>query len=72
MSSNKSAEAINTDLSKLLANGPRNCWVALNSAQSEILGRGTTPQEAVAEAERKGIPEPVLLWLPAKLAPSVY
>jgi hypothetical protein len=72
MSVNRSAETVNPDLSRLLADGPRDCWVALNSAQSEIVGRGSTPREAVAEAEQKGIPEPVLLWLPAKLVASVY
>jgi hypothetical protein len=62
----------NVDLSKLLAGGPRECWVALNSEQSEIVGRGETVREAEDEARKKGVKDPVLLWAPKSWQLSVY
>jgi len=60
------------DLSKLLANAPRNCWLALNEQESEIVGRGETIQEALVEAKRNGVSDPVILWAPKEWIPSVY
>ena len=60
------------DLRKLLLDGPRNCWLALNTDQSEIVGRGETIEAAVDEAQKKGIQEPVIIWAPKVWATSVY
>ncbi len=60
------------DLSQILANAPRNCWLALNEDQTEVIGRGETIKEAVAEARGKGIEDPIILWSPKALIPAIY
>lgn len=60
------------DLSQLLANAPRNCWLALNEHETAIVGRGETMKEAVEEARRNGVEDPVVLWSPKTLLPTVY
>ncbi len=52
------------DLSEILANAPRNCWLALNEEQSAIVGRGETLEEAIAEARKNGVEDPIVLWAP--------
>jgi hypothetical protein len=64
--------AKNVDLSKLLAEGPRECWIALNSDQSEVVGRGETVQEAEDEARKRGVSDPILLWAPKSWQLAVY
>jgi hypothetical protein len=60
------------DLSVLLANAPRNCWLALNEEETAIVGRGDTVREAVEEARRSGVEDPIILWSPRSWLPSVY
>lgn len=60
------------DLSNLLANAPRNCWLALNEDETAIVGRGETMKEAVEEARRNGVDDPIVLWSPKAWVPSVY
>ena len=60
------------DLSKLLMDAPRNCWLALNEEQTEIMGRGETMREAVEEARKKGVEDPMVMWAPKAWRPAVY
>lgn len=60
------------DLSELLANAPRNCWLALNEEESAIVGRGETMKDAVEEARRNGVDDPIVFWSPKTLLPTVY
>lgn len=60
------------DLSEILANAPRNCWLALNEEQSEIVGRGETLKEAVAEARKRGVEDPIVIWAPKRWMPTVF
>ncbi len=60
------------DLSEILANAPRNCWLALNEEQSAIVGRGETLEEAIAEARKNGVADPIVLWAPKTWLPAVY
>jgi len=60
------------DLSPVLANAPRNCWLALNEEQTTIVGRGETINEAVKEAQKNGVADPIILWSPKTLIPAVY
>jgi hypothetical protein len=60
------------DLSLILENAPRNCWLALNEEQSVIIARGETAKDAVEEARRRGVEDPILLWSPKSLIPTVY
>lgn len=60
------------DLSELLANAPRNCWLALNEDETKIVGRGETVQEAVVEAKRAGVDDPIVLWAPKEWVSTVF
>lgn len=52
------------DLSVVLANAPRDCWLALNEDESKIVGRGETIQEVVEEARKAGVEDPIIIWSP--------
>lgn len=59
------------DLSTLLRDAPRNCWLALSEDESKIVGRGESVGEAVAEAQKAGVEDPVIMWSPKTRIPSV-
>ena len=42
-----------TNLTDLLLNASRECWLALNEQQSKIVGSGVTILEAVEESKEK-------------------
>jgi len=48
-----------------------NKWVALSSDQTQVVGSGETPAEALAEAQRQGAVEPILLFVPTVSGPYV-
>jgi len=60
------------DLSELLANAPRDCWLAMNEEETAIVGRGETVQEALAEAQRAGVKDPIIVWSPKEWIASVF
>jgi hypothetical protein len=61
-----------TDLSALLEKAPRNCWLALNDDQSKIVGRGETVSDAIEEAKKAGVNDPIVLWAPGEWIPTVF
>lgn len=60
------------DLTELLINASRDCWLALNEDQSKIVGRGQTVQEAVEEAHANGVDDPIIIWSPKAWTARVY
>ena len=60
------------DLTKLLLNASRECWLALNEEQSKIVGRGETIREAVEEAKKNGVDDPIIVWSPKVWTTRVY
>lgn len=60
------------DLVTVLADAPRECWLALNEVETKIVGRGETVEEAVAEAKKAGVEDPFIMWSPKKRIPSVF
>lgn len=60
------------NLSSLLDKAPRNCWLALNEDETRLVGRGDTVKEAVDEAKKNGVADPVIIWAPKKWIPAVY
>ena len=58
-------------LSKILNDASRECWLALTEDESAVAGRGETPAEAVAEAQRAGVGDPILIWAPKTWTPAV-
>lgn len=59
------------NLTALLSNASRECWLALNEEQSKIVGRGETIREAVEEAKKNGVDDPIVLWSPKVWASRV-
>jgi hypothetical protein len=62
---------LNSDISNLIDKAPRNCWLALNDEQSELVGYGDTPDAAVDAAQKNGVQEPILIWSPSQWIPAV-
>lgn len=60
------------DLAEMLSKAPRNCWIALDQDQSEIVGRGDTLAEAAEEARKNGVDDPVVFWSPKIWSPAIY
>ncbi len=56
---------------KMLAEAPRNKWIALSDDESRIVGIGDSMEDAVSAAAEKGIREPVLLKSPIQWGYSV-
>jgi alkanesulfonate monooxygenase SsuD/methylene tetrahydromethanopterin reductase-like flavin-dependent oxidoreductase (luciferase family) len=59
------------DLSALLRDAPRNCWLALSDDETRIIGRGETIAEAMEEATKAGVDDPVIMWSPKNWIPAV-
>lgn len=57
---------------KLLSEAKPNSWLALSSDESKVVGRGDTYSEAVAEAERHGEDDPLLIKIPDTWEPRVF
>lgn len=70
----KTEEVIVTqyDLTKLLADAPKNCWLALNEEQTKIVGRGETMKEAIKDANDNGVKDPIVMWAPKQWTLSVF
>jgi hypothetical protein len=60
------------DISELVRNAPRNCWIAFNDEETEVVGHGKTVDSAIDAANRRGIEKPILLWSPEEWIPTVY
>lgn len=60
------------DLSAVLRNAPRDCWLALTQDQSKVVGRGENMREALDEAKKNGVEDPVLIWAPKVWHPVVF
>lgn len=60
------------DISEIIRNAPRNCWLALNDEQTEVVGYGDTPDAAIDAAEANGVQDPVLFWSPKNWVPAVF
>jgi hypothetical protein len=54
-----------------LKNAPADGWVAFSSDESAVIAYGLTYDEAVSNAELKGVSDPVLVKVPKDWAPAV-
>ena len=59
------------DLAVLLRNAPRNCWLALSDDELRIVGRGESVADAVEEAKKAGVEDPVIVWSPKTWIPMI-
>lgn len=57
---------------ELLVGAARNAWLALNEDETKIVGKGATLEEAMAEARKNGVSDPVVIWSPKKWVQSIY
>lgn len=60
------------DLATLLSTAPRNCWLALNEDESAVVGRGETMKEALEEARKNNVSDPIVIWAPKTWGATVY
>ncbi len=60
------------DLAGLLSNAPRDCWLALNEDETAVVGRGETIAEAVEEARKNNVEDPIVIWAPKTWGAIVY
>jgi cation diffusion facilitator CzcD-associated flavoprotein CzcO len=61
-----------TKLSTVLRNASRDCWLALSEDESAVVGRGETAVDAVEEAKRAGVEDPILVWAPKRWTPTIF
>ena len=52
------------EYARMLAVAPANSWIALSEDESEVVGSGTTMEEAVSAAAKQGVAEPILIKAP--------
>ncbi len=57
---------------ELLVGAARNTWLALSEDETKIVGRGATLEEALADARKNGVEDPIVIWSPKKWVQSVY
>jgi hypothetical protein len=60
------------DWTTLLSKAPRNCWIASNEEQTALVGSGKTMEEAVKQANTKGVHDPIVIWVPKNSVPLMY
>ena len=60
------------NLTELLLKASRECWLALDEQQTKIVGRGETIREAIEEAKKNGIDDPIVIWSPKVWTARVY
>jgi hypothetical protein len=56
---------------ELLRNAKPNTWLALSSDETRLAGSGDSYAEAVADAERQGEDDPLVLKVPDQWSPRV-
>ena len=59
------------EYARMLAQAPRDGWIALSEDESRIVGSGSTMEEAVSAAANQGVDEPVLVKSPKEWGQKV-
>lgn len=54
---------------EVLQSAPLDKWIALSDDESEIVGIGSSYDEAVANSEKAGVKDPVIIKTPKAWAP---
>jgi len=58
--------------SEALMSAPKDSWVAFSEDETKVVAHGSTYDEAVANAEKKGVKEPVLVKTPKEWLEMVF
>lgn len=59
------------EYARMLAEAPRDKWIALSEDESRIVGVGDTMEEAASKAREHGVADAVLTLTPNEWAPTV-
>ena len=54
---------------KLLRSAPLDAWIALSDDETQIVATGASYKEVVANSEKAGVDDPVILKTPARWLP---
>ena len=57
---------------RILREAKPNTWLALSNDESKVAGRGATYAEAVADAEKHGENDPLMIKIPDTWEPRVF
>jgi len=57
---------------RILSEASPNSWVAFSNDESKLVGRGTTYDEAVDDAEKNGETDPILIKIPDNWEPRAF
>ena len=57
---------------RVLSEAKPNSWIALSSDESKLVGCGDTYEQAVADAQRHGEDDPLLIQIPDNWEPRVF
>ena len=49
-----------------LRSAPLNAWIALSEDETKVVATGATYEEAAAQSERVGVPNPVIIKTPPR------
>lgn len=52
------------NLATLLADAPRDKWLALSDDETRVVGAGDTVEAAVSQAAQNGVADPILVLAP--------
>ncbi len=52
------------DYARMLAQAPRDGWIALSEDETKVVGCGVTMEQAISEAAEHGVDEPILVKSP--------
>ncbi len=60
------------DLSAILSEAPRECWLALNEEGTKLIAWGDTVEDALQKARKAGVEEPLMYWSPDEAVSRVF
>lgn len=59
------------EYARMLAEAPRDKWIAMSEDESRIVGVGDTMEEAASKAQEHGVADPVLTLTPNEWTPLI-
>jgi hypothetical protein len=69
--SNVEGSASPQDRLRALEGAPLNMWIVLSEDESQIVAEGATFEDTAAQAQAKGISDPILIRTPEKWVPRI-
>ena len=60
------------EFAQMLADAPRDSWIALAEDESQVVGSGPTMDDAISAAAKQGVDEPILMRTPKEWTSQVF